>query len=145
MEEIPKGKSISWRPSVYGFLVKNNSILCIKSAWDGKYSLPGGAMELGEDPINSIKREFLEETGYNVVVTKKQPLYFKSTLFIGPISKNSFHGLILFYEVRLRSNIQKKSTELGKEVREICWKKISDVKLGEFSPFQREFLKLISS
>lgn len=37
-----------------------------KSGAGGKWSLPGGGLELGEDPLVGIKREIVEETQFQV-------------------------------------------------------------------------------
>jgi 8-oxo-dGTP diphosphatase len=47
-----------------------------KSGAGGKWSLPGGALEYGEDPIEAIKREIEEET--NLTVTNIRPFHLKS-------------------------------------------------------------------
>ena len=140
---LPEDKFFSWRPATYGYLVKDNALLCIKPAWDNKYALPGGAIELGEEPIQSLKREFLEETGYRIEVEKQQPTYFKTVLFAAPISKNFYQSLIFFYEVKLDSHIQEDCIELGKETEKISWKNISEINLEDFTHFQRDFLKMM--
>ncbi|MFD0676340.1 MULTISPECIES: NUDIX hydrolase [unclassified Paenibacillus] len=51
---------------VYGVLVKDNRMLLIKKArgpHTGKWDLPGGSVEFGEEPYRTLQREFLEETG----------------------------------------------------------------------------------
>ena len=145
--KVPKKEEISWRPSVYGILVKDSSMLCVKQRWDEKYSFPGGGIELGEDTIDSLKREFLEETGYEIKVTKKQPAYVKTALFVGPVSKKPYHAIAFYYEVRLISSKQKKAKDFGdgREIKEVCWKKISEIKASEFSYFHRDLLKLLPS
>lgn len=137
----PNNNDLVWRPAVYGFLVKDNNLLCIKPAWDGKYALPGGAIEIGEEPIDSLKREFLEETAHTVDIVGEQPIYFQNNPFPGPTSKIFYHGLVFFYETKLISAVQEDITELGKEIHESCWKKISEIKLEEFTYFQRDFLQ----
>jgi 8-oxo-dGTP pyrophosphatase MutT (NUDIX family) len=136
---------VSWRPSVYGFLVKDGHMLCVKQRWTDSYSLPGGGMEFGEDISTSLKREFLEETGYDIGVTKKQPVYINTALFIGPVSKRAYQAIVFYYEVRLRSNKQKKAKDFGDgmEIKEIAWKKMADAKASDFLYFHRPFVKLI--
>ncbi|MGE5425554.1 MAG: NUDIX domain-containing protein [Bacillota bacterium] len=54
---------------VYGILIKDGKILLIKKsrgAYKGMYDLPGGGIEFGERIEETLKREFLEETGINL-------------------------------------------------------------------------------
>ncbi|MGM1045395.1 MAG: NUDIX hydrolase [Bacillota bacterium] len=51
---------------VYGVLIKDGRILLIRKArgpYLGKWDLPGGSIEFGEEPEQTLKREFHEETG----------------------------------------------------------------------------------
>lgn len=51
---------------VYGILIENNKVLLIKKArgpHKGKWDLPGGTIEFGEEPYTTLIREFEEETG----------------------------------------------------------------------------------
>ena len=49
---------------VYGLAVDGNKVL-ISPQWDG-YDFPGGTVKKGETHIETLKREFKEETGYDV-------------------------------------------------------------------------------
>lgn len=56
---------------VGGFVHKEGKVLLIKRKFDpnkGKWALPGGLLELGEDPEEAAKREVREETGLEVSV-----------------------------------------------------------------------------
>ncbi len=64
-----KGKKIrvnkdvlSFRPSVYGVILKENKVLLIKYT-DGIYDIPGGGIEKGETMDIALKREIFEEVG----------------------------------------------------------------------------------
>lgn len=52
---------------VVGFLISNEDVLLIEKArpdWQrGKLNGIGGHIELGEEPVNAMRREFAEETG----------------------------------------------------------------------------------
>ena len=49
---------------------QHNRILLVKIKYGSRnWTLPGGHLEANESPINGVKREVLEETGYNVDVS----------------------------------------------------------------------------
>ncbi|SMF80871.1 ADP-ribose pyrophosphatase YjhB, NUDIX family [Paenibacillus uliginis N3/975] len=55
---------------VYGVLIKDGRILLIRKArgpYLGKWDLPGGSIEFGEEPEQTLKREFHEETGLTAI------------------------------------------------------------------------------
>ena len=138
--KVKSPKKYSWRPAVYGVLIENNKLLFIQPDWDGKYCLPGGSMDLGESPVESLNREFIEETGYRVKVSP-QPIYVDSLLFGDPGEGKFFQRINVYYEVKRTSKKQK--TDLDKEAKELIWKNIRGLKSNDFTYFQRNFLKTI--
>ncbi len=48
--------------TIKGILCRNNSILFVKDT-KGHWELPGGRIEFGEEPKQSLQREFMEELG----------------------------------------------------------------------------------
>ena len=72
--ELPNGKFLdatvfefrSWANIVA--LTKNNEVVLIRQYRHGVkdvlWEIPGGVVEDGEDPLEGVKRELLEETGY---------------------------------------------------------------------------------
>lgn len=58
--------------AAYAICVRDGQILLARSpAQDGtpEWVLPGGGMEHGEDPYDTVRREVEEETGYRIEVT----------------------------------------------------------------------------
>lgn len=53
---------------VNGIIVSDNKILLEKRSDDKKWGIPGGWVEVGESPQESLKREFLEETGLKIAI-----------------------------------------------------------------------------
>ena len=55
------------RISAYALLVKEDHILLCRisrqSDSPGQWTMPGGGIDFGEDPMDAVKREVLEETG----------------------------------------------------------------------------------
>lgn len=85
------------RKAVYGVVISSEGkIATIETP--GGYFLPGGGIENNESHENCLKREFLEETGYEIIFGN---YIGRSSLY--HISKNSkyMHGIGFFYFVDL--------------------------------------------
>lgn len=99
---VPVDK-LEWRPSAYGIVINDGKILLTKQF--GKYGLPGGAIELGEDPKETVVREVFEETGYRV----SDPLSVDAltTFFSWKEGEREwhFHSILLFYVCRLEGGV----------------------------------------
>src|SRR5699024_3523290 len=70
----------------------------------GYWNLPGGRIEHGEAPETTLVREFVEETGLDVV--EHELVDVTSTHLIGPGRDGvdeDFHGLAVIYRVRVSS------------------------------------------
>lgn len=53
--------------SVKGVAVQDGRIVLVRNERD-EWELPGGKLELGEDPPERVRKEFYEETGWEVAV-----------------------------------------------------------------------------
>lgn len=66
-EDMPRANSL--RPAAAVAIIKDDSILMLKRTDNGKWTLPGGTMELDESLADCAVREVREETGLDVKVT----------------------------------------------------------------------------
>ena len=65
LEDIPKDYEIITREGVKGVIILKNKVLMIKTN-KGDYKFPGGGVEKNETYYDTLRREILEETGYQV-------------------------------------------------------------------------------
>ncbi|USQ88354.1 NUDIX hydrolase [Streptomyces phaeoluteigriseus] len=94
------------RVAAYAVCVRDGQLLLARSpAPDGtpEWVLPGGGMEHGEDPHDTVVRELEEETGYLVEVTgllgvDSARRTFRRGVLRGPVDH---HGVRIVYEGRV--------------------------------------------
>jgi ADP-ribose pyrophosphatase YjhB (NUDIX family) len=89
---------LTWRPSAYGIVIHEDKILLVKE--NDKFHLPGGGIELGEDPKEAVVRELQEESG--IVVRNPKLIDANSSFFtwktLGKVQSFSHvHSLLLYY------------------------------------------------
>jgi len=64
-----KQPPLKYVSSVRAIVFRENSVLVITSRQGQLYILPGGRVETGELPLETLKREVLEETGWSLRTT----------------------------------------------------------------------------
>ena len=124
---------------VYGLILDADKALLIKKArgpYSGKYDLPGGKFEFGEEQIGALKREINEETGLNC----------ESIELIDGISNRiqwnkengeieDLHHIGFIYEVRVRNKSYIKDTFDGHDSLGAEWIDLNDIDKDTLSPF----------
>lgn len=101
--------SISNHFGVYGVVTVNGKILCVnKNAgpYKNRYDVPGGSPENWEGLTETLSREFVEETGYTIRNYSNPRVYDSFVREKGNF--NVVHHIMVFYDVELDSNIEKK-------------------------------------
>ena len=95
------------RVAAYAVAVEDGRILLVRIApgytrdADGKWTLPGGGLNFGEDPLMGMLRELAEETG---LLGESLGLAFVHSVFRGPIPDEdlgAFHSIRIAYNVRI--------------------------------------------
>lgn len=94
---IPKEKLV-YRPSVYGVILYDGKILLARTKSKGKYALPGGKIEIGENIEDALRREVREETGIEVAVERFR--HFEEQFFYYDPTGEAFHCFLFFYLCR---------------------------------------------
>ncbi len=131
---------------VYGVVIKDDKILLVKKArgaYTGQYDLPGGSFEHGEKPIETLKREFMEEAGINV--TKANIIDANSVVvpwdnpYIGQM--DNMHHIGIIYEILSYEGTIKEDAD-GLDSLGACWYPIADLKEEDVSPLTYDALKL---
>ncbi len=56
--------------NVRGVVFDGDSVLLVKERSDGRWTLPGGWVDVNESPSESVVREVREESGYQTVALK---------------------------------------------------------------------------
>ncbi|MFG2571338.1 NUDIX hydrolase [Streptomyces sp. NPDC048481] len=94
------------RVAAYAVCVRDDRVLLARSPAPGgshEWVLPGGGMEHGEDPLDTVVRELEEETGYRVEVTGLLGIDSSRRVLgrgglRGPVDH---HGVRVVYEARV--------------------------------------------
>jgi ADP-ribose pyrophosphatase YjhB (NUDIX family) len=89
------------RIAAYGLLVVDDEVLLVQGAADsdvpGRYFLPGGGVEHGEEPTATVRREFSEETGLDVTVGELLGVW--SEMIEASVRGVEVHSVSIVYEI----------------------------------------------
>lgn len=92
------------RVAAYGVCVRDGQVLLARlspsdPAEPSRWTMPGGGLDHGEDPLDAVVREVEEETGFRVRVERL--LGIDSYRVSPSAAGDDFHGLGIVYEVRV--------------------------------------------
>ena len=122
----------------YGLIIGENKIVLIKKskgAYTGKLDLPGGTIEHGETPEETVKREIMEEVG--CAVSKMELFDATSCNIIWYCEKKkeeeNLHHIGIIYKIEICSD-NLKTGEDGYDSLGSAWYEIKDLKENQVSP-----------
>ena len=124
---------------VGALILKEGKILLSKRLNEpakGKWSIPGGVVELGEKIEDAVIRETKEETGLSVV----DPILVDvvDSIDADDLGKIRYHYIIIDFYVRVKDGVPKADTD----VEELVWVPLDEVKTYDLTfSFKRFFEK----
>lgn len=123
----------------YGLIIKDEQIVLIKKVggpYSGKLDLPGGTIEWGETPEETLIRELEEEVGINV---KEYELFDANSVTFEWVHKEELergHHLGIFYKINEYTNEILDNIEINEKNDDSLgakYYKISDLKKSQLS------------
>jgi 8-oxo-dGTP diphosphatase len=130
---------------VYGVLIRDNKVLLIKKSrgpHTGKWDFPGGSIEFGEEPYQTLLREFEEETGLTDV--QGSILDSLSYTLIYSYRENvmeELHHIGILYEVQLLKNdVEIKAGGDGQDSLGAAWIDLNEIRQFSVTPFVEKTL-----
>jgi 8-oxo-dGTP diphosphatase len=127
---------------IYGVLHENGRVLLTRSAFRDRefVNFPGGGVEIGEAPMDALKREFVEETG--LIVRPARTLYASEGAHL---STQAPIQIVSAYWLVERSGGELRAGGNGDDVLDLFWSEISRLPLDEMFPADREFSSRLPS
>jgi len=130
---------------VYGILINDDKILLIKKSrgpHKGKWDLPGGTIEFGEEPYETLKRELYEETGITEFIGTIRTAKSYTIIYQYKEKENQLeelHHIGILYNVELISNdFELRIYGDGQDSLGAKWIHIEELKSIETTPFVKE-------
>ncbi len=126
-----------------GVVRKNGKILMVKRKreWDeqahGKWELPGGKVEFGEKPKETVVREIKEETGFK---TREPELIPETYTHLWEYENRKTHLVILSYTCRLDGGSKDCS---DKNVMDVEWLSMEEIRNKDCLPGTMEIIKKV--
>ena len=87
------------RESANGIYLKDGKVLLVKPSWVNIWEFPGGGKEPNESLIDTLKREFLEETGCKILKLDETPIHNIKTKFYADDLDVFFDANIYFFKI----------------------------------------------
>jgi 8-oxo-dGTP diphosphatase len=119
---------MSFRLAAYAVCIEDGRVLLahhVPPTGESAWTLPGGRVEHGEDPFDTVIREVAEETGYDAVVERL--LGVDSRVIPAAVARagTEHQNVGIFYQIRITGGELR--PEPNGEIAESIWTPIADV------------------
>ena len=102
------------RKKAVAIILDGQNVGMIYTKKDGVYSLPGGGIDIGESPKQAVKREVLEETGYEIDIQNEIGMTIEY-LYDFNIIQMSYCYIVISKNNTLKTNLTESEIEAGLE------------------------------
>ncbi len=120
-----------YRVTVKGLCVRDGKVLLMlePKARSGKWEMPGGGLDFGEDIKIGFKRELEEEMGLKVTKISQAPVYVWTHKFKERRGLDWYYSLVLAYRVEFES-LDFKETEECEDLSFFSKEELSKIELA---------------
>ena len=131
-------KAEHFSPRIYGVLIREGKVLLTRSVFHTRHfvNFPGGGIEIGEAPMDALRREFREETGLTIepvrVLFASEGLHESTQM---PIQIVSMYWLVQETGGKLMEGGN------GDDVIALFWTDLSRIPTEEMFPSDLEFTR----
>lgn len=132
-----------FRPSAYGFILRDKEVLVMGNRSNDKLWFPGGGIEIDERLEEGLTREVKEETGLKIeigelVLTTENFFYYQ------PLDE-AYHAFIFFYVCRpLIDTLLPDEKVDDLESEKPRWMPIAEIKKDDFCDLSEEIYGVLS-
>ena len=133
------------RIGAYGLIIRENKIALIKKArggYKGLLDIPGGGIEHGESPEETLIREIKEEAGADVLNYELLDVKSNRIVWHDEIFNEDLHQIGILYKVELKDYNLKKSGD-GLDSDGCDFYDIDKLSKNDITPFTLEGLELL--
>ena len=131
---------ISFSCRIYGILLKGNEVLMTRSRFmDFEFvNFPGGGIEIGEAPMDALKREYLEETG--LTINPLRILYASQKRHLSTQRPRQIVSLFWLVE-SIRGTLKESGN--NDDVIRLFWANVSQIPTGEMFSSDLELAQIL--
>ena len=125
---------------VGALIVHEGKLLIVKRGVEpakGKWSIPGGAVELGETVRDAVIREVKEECSLDVEIVLERPMDAIDNLIMSKDGRLQYHYVLLQFLVRLKGGTLKPASD----ALDARWVPLDEVEKYDLTKSFRSFFK----
>ncbi len=129
-----------FRVAIKGICVRDGKILLLKEADSlaGKWELPGGGLDFGEEPHVALRREINEETGLTVTSISEKPMHVWTARFDKRRDLDWYYSLCVGYQIEFE-NLEFSKSEECQEIGFFSKEELDGIELAQQSFMLRDF------